>query len=97
MRSSEHNVTLWARHGAESEQRFQIQQGIATYEGCASQGHSATDIRIEHPLRDLQMPDDWTLFTPAIEHASPLLAECLIYHDATAAPGMPGITNFAGF
>jgi len=43
------------------------------------------------------MPDDWTLFTPAIEHASPLLAECLIYHDATAAPGMPGITNFAGF
>jgi hypothetical protein len=42
------------------------------------------------------MPYDWTLFTPAIEHASPLLAECLIYHDATAAPGMPGITNFPG-
>jgi hypothetical protein len=59
--------------------------------------HAPADGWIEHPFRDLQMSRFRVFFDPAMRHNPAILGERLMNRHNTAAPGMPGITDFSRF
>jgi hypothetical protein len=59
--------------------------------------HAAADDWIEHPFRDLQMSRFRVFVDPAPRHNPAILGERLMNCHNTAAPRMPGITDFSRF
>jgi len=79
------------------QHRFQIQQGLTTDCRHCRQLHSATNRRIEHPLRDLQESTFEALFYATAEQSTPIPGKGTVDRHHAVVPRMPRVTDFSRF
>src|SRR6516162_8367728 len=90
-----HNLTV--RWQCALQHRLQIQQGLTTDCRHCRQLHSATDRRIEHPLRDLQESTFEALFYATAEQSTPIPGKGTVDRHHAVVPRMPRVTDFSRF
>ena len=79
------------------QHRLQIQQGLTTDCRQCRQLHSATNRRIEHPLRDLQESTFEALFYATEEQSMPIPGKGTVDRHHAVVPRMPRVTDFSRF